>query len=104
MGQWQPDGVNGLPVYVMSLEAATHTFPAGRPQSGRSDDGVDSWQRLACGLPKNESFLTGWSIQVDVPRRGRIMMGEPGIASHCMRPPEVSDADLQEDRCVGEEI
>jgi photosystem II stability/assembly factor-like uncharacterized protein len=45
-------------VYVMPLEPMTRACPGGSPAMWRSEDGGDSWQRLARGLPKKESFFT----------------------------------------------
>jgi len=45
-------------VYVMPLEGMTRTCPGGAPAVWRSEDGGDSWRRLAKGLPKKESFFT----------------------------------------------
>jgi hypothetical protein len=45
-------------VYVMPLEGMTRTCPGGAPAVWRSEDGGDSWRRLAKGLPKKQSFFT----------------------------------------------
>jgi hypothetical protein len=45
-------------VYVMPLEGMTRTCPGGSPAVWRSENGGDSWKRLAKGLPKKESFFT----------------------------------------------
>jgi photosystem II stability/assembly factor-like uncharacterized protein len=45
-------------VYVMPLEGMTRTCPGGAPAVWRSENGGDSWKRLARGLPKKESFFT----------------------------------------------
>jgi hypothetical protein len=45
-------------VYVMPLEGMTRTCPGAAPAVWRSEDGGDSWKRLARGLPKKESFFT----------------------------------------------
>jgi hypothetical protein len=45
-------------VYVMPLEGMTRTCPGGAPAVWRSEDGGDSWRRLAKGMPKKESFFT----------------------------------------------
>jgi photosystem II stability/assembly factor-like uncharacterized protein len=45
-------------VYVMPLEAMTRTCPGGSPAVWRSENGGDSWKRLARGLPKKESYFT----------------------------------------------
>src|SRR5262249_15605843 len=53
-------------VYVMPLEPPTRTCPAGAPAVWRSEDGGDSWGRLAKGLPKKESFFTVQRDGMDV--------------------------------------
>ncbi len=45
-------------VYVMPLDPVTRTCPDSAPAVWRSEDGGDSWQRLARGLPKQESYFT----------------------------------------------
>jgi hypothetical protein len=45
-------------VYVMPLEPATRTCPGGAPAVWRSENGGDSWSRLAEGLPKKETYFT----------------------------------------------
>jgi photosystem II stability/assembly factor-like uncharacterized protein len=45
-------------VYVMPLEGETRTCPGGAPAVWRSENGGGSWNRLARGLPKKESFFT----------------------------------------------
>ena len=45
-------------VYVMPLEAPTRTCPGGAPAVWRSEDGGESWRRLAKGLPKKQSYFT----------------------------------------------
>jgi len=45
-------------VYVLPLEPATRTCPGGAPAVWRSENGGDSWKRLAKGLPKKESYFT----------------------------------------------
>jgi hypothetical protein len=45
-------------VYVMPLAGMTRTCPDGAPAVWRSENGGDSWTRLARGLPKKESFFT----------------------------------------------
>jgi photosystem II stability/assembly factor-like uncharacterized protein len=42
----------------MPLEPATRTCPGGAPAVWRSENGGDSWRRLAHGLPKKESYFT----------------------------------------------
>ena len=53
-------------VYVMPLEPATRTCPGGAPAVWRSEDGGDSWRRLAKGLPKKESWFTVLRDAMDV--------------------------------------
>ena len=45
-------------VYVVPLEGATRTCPGGAPAVWRSENGGESWKRLARGLPKKESYFT----------------------------------------------
>jgi len=45
-------------VYVMPLEVPARTSVGGAPAVWRSENGGDSWKRLARGLPKKESFFT----------------------------------------------
>lgn len=45
-------------VYVLPLEGQTRTCPGGAPAVWRSENGGDSWRRLARGLPKKDSFFT----------------------------------------------
>jgi photosystem II stability/assembly factor-like uncharacterized protein len=45
-------------VYVLPLEPQTRTCPGGSPAVWRSENGGDSWKRLAKGFPKRESFFT----------------------------------------------
>ena len=45
-------------LYVVPLEAPTRTCPGGAPAVWRSENGGNSWQRLARGLPKKESYFT----------------------------------------------
>jgi len=49
---------NADTVYVMPLEAPTRTCPGGAPAVWRSENGGDSWKRLARGLPKKASYFT----------------------------------------------
>jgi photosystem II stability/assembly factor-like uncharacterized protein len=53
-------------VYVMPHEGATRTCPGGAPAVWRSEDGGGSWNRLACGLPKKESFFTVQRDAMDI--------------------------------------
>ncbi len=45
-------------VYVMPLEPMTRTCPGGSPAVWRSENGGDSWNRLAKGFAKDESYFT----------------------------------------------
>jgi photosystem II stability/assembly factor-like uncharacterized protein len=45
-------------VYVMPHEPMTRTCPGGAPAVWRSEDGGDSWKKLAKGLPKREAWFT----------------------------------------------
>jgi len=45
-------------VYVLPLDPATRTCPGASPGVWRSENGGDSWQKLAKGLPKKESYFT----------------------------------------------
>jgi hypothetical protein len=45
-------------VYVMPLTPETRTCPGSAPAVWRSENGGDSWSRLARGLPKKESYFT----------------------------------------------
>jgi photosystem II stability/assembly factor-like uncharacterized protein len=45
-------------VYVMPLEGMTRTCPGGAPAVWRSENAGESWQRLAKGLPKKQSYFT----------------------------------------------
>ncbi len=45
-------------VYVAPLTPMTRTCPDGAPAIWRSEDGGDSWRRLAKGFPKKESYFT----------------------------------------------
>ena len=53
-------------VYVMPLEPMTRSCPGGAPAVWRSEDGGDSWQRLARGFPKKESFFTVQRDAMDI--------------------------------------
>jgi len=57
-------------VYVLPLEPQTRTCPGGAPAVWRSEDGGDSWKRLARGLPKKESFFTVQRDAMDVDELG----------------------------------
>jgi hypothetical protein len=53
-------------VYVMPLEGMTRACPDGAPAVWRSEDGGDSWKRLARGLPKKESYFTVQRDAMDI--------------------------------------
>lgn len=53
-------------IYVMPLEPATRTCPKDAPAVWRSENGGDSWRRLANGLPKKESFFTVLRDAMDI--------------------------------------
>jgi photosystem II stability/assembly factor-like uncharacterized protein len=53
-------------VYVLPLEPATRTCPGGSPAVYRSENGGDSWHRLARGLPKKETFFTVQRDAMDI--------------------------------------
>jgi photosystem II stability/assembly factor-like uncharacterized protein len=53
-------------VYVMPHEPMTRTCPGGSPAVWRSEDGGDSWNRLAKGFPKNESYFTVLRDSMDI--------------------------------------
>ena len=53
-------------VYVLPLEAPTRTCPGGAPAVWRSEDGGGSWNRLARGLPKKESYFTVLRDAMDI--------------------------------------
>jgi len=52
--------------YVLPLEPMTRTCPGGAPAVWRSENGGDSWQRLARGFPKKESFFTVQRDAMDI--------------------------------------
>jgi hypothetical protein len=53
-------------VYVLPLEGMTRSCPGGAPAVWRSEDGGDSWRKLAKGLPKKESFFTVQRDAMDI--------------------------------------
>jgi photosystem II stability/assembly factor-like uncharacterized protein len=53
-------------VYVVPLEPATRTCPDGAPAVWRTENGGDSWKRLAKGFPKKESYFTVLRDAMDV--------------------------------------
>src|SRR6478672_10700262 len=55
-------------VYVMPLEGPTRTCPGGAPAVWRSENGGESWSRLARGLPRKESYFTVLRDAMDIDR------------------------------------
>lgn len=55
-------------VYVMPHEPWTRACPGGSPAVWRSENGGDSWTRLAKGFPKKESYYTVLRDAMDVDR------------------------------------
>jgi photosystem II stability/assembly factor-like uncharacterized protein len=55
-------------VYVLPLEPATRTCPGGAPAVWRSENGGDSWKRLARGFPKKSSYFTVLRDAMDIDR------------------------------------
>ena len=53
-------------VYVVPLEGMTRTCPKGSPAVWRSENGGNSWNRLARGFPKKESFFTVLRDAMDI--------------------------------------
>src|SRR6516162_1271905 len=53
-------------VYVMPLEVPARASFGGAPAVWRSEDGGDSWERLARGFPKKESFFTVLRDAMDI--------------------------------------
>jgi photosystem II stability/assembly factor-like uncharacterized protein len=53
-------------IYVMPHAGMTRTCPDGAPAVWRSENGGSSWQRLARGLPKKDSFFTVQRDAMDV--------------------------------------
>jgi hypothetical protein len=53
-------------VYVLPLTPETRTCPGGAPAVWRSEDGGDSWRRLAKGFPKKESYYTVLRDAMDI--------------------------------------
>jgi photosystem II stability/assembly factor-like uncharacterized protein len=45
-------------VYVVPLETSTRACPGGAPAVWRSENGGDSWRRLAKGFPKKDTYFT----------------------------------------------
>ena len=53
-------------VYVMPLEVPARTSPGGAPAVWRSEDGGDSWSRLARGLPRKQTYFTVLRDAMDI--------------------------------------
>jgi photosystem II stability/assembly factor-like uncharacterized protein len=53
-------------VYVVPLVPITRTCPDGAPAVWRSENGGDSWKRLASGMPKKESYFTVLRDALDI--------------------------------------
>jgi hypothetical protein len=83
-------------VYVMPLDAATRTCPGAAPAVWRSENGGDSWSRLADGLPTKATYFTVLRDGMDVDRlespalyfgttTGQLWIGrEGGERWHCL--------------------
>jgi photosystem II stability/assembly factor-like uncharacterized protein len=59
---------DGDTVYVIPLEGATRSCPGGAPAVWRSENGGESWSRLARGLPKKQSYFTVLRDAMDIDR------------------------------------
>ena len=53
-------------VYVVPLAPATRTCPGGAPAVWRSENGGSSWQKLAKGFPKKETYFTVLRDAMDI--------------------------------------
>ena len=53
-------------VYVVPLAPETRTCPGGAPAVWRSENGGSSWQKLAQGLPKKETYFTVLRDAMDI--------------------------------------
>ena len=53
-------------IYVVPLEGMTRACPGGAPAVWRSENGGSSWNRLARGFPKKESFFTVLRDAMDI--------------------------------------
>jgi photosystem II stability/assembly factor-like uncharacterized protein len=53
-------------IYVVPLEGPTRTCPGGAPAVWRSENGGDSWQKLAKGFPKKETYFTVLRDALDI--------------------------------------
>ena len=57
-------------VYVLPLEPMTRTCPGGAPAVWRSENGGNSWNKLAKGFPKKESYFTVLRDAMDIDELG----------------------------------
>lgn len=55
-------------IYVVPLDALTRACPGAKPAVWRSENGGDSWRRLAKGLPRKDSYFTVLRDAMDVDR------------------------------------
>jgi hypothetical protein len=55
-------------VYVVPLEPQTRSCPGAAPAVWRSENGGGSWNRLARGLPKKQSYFTILRDAMDIDR------------------------------------
>jgi len=53
-------------VYVLPLEGMTRTCPGAAPALWRSENGGGSWNRIARGFPKKDSFFTVQRDAMDI--------------------------------------
>lgn len=53
-------------VYVVPLETSTRTCPGGAPAVWRSENGGESWKRLARGFPKKQTYFTVLRDAMDI--------------------------------------
>lgn len=83
-------------VYVLPLEPMTRTCPGGAPAVWRSENGGDSWRKLAKGFPKKQSYFTVLRDAMDMDEltspalyvgttTGQLWMGRDGGEEwHCL--------------------
>jgi photosystem II stability/assembly factor-like uncharacterized protein len=76
-------------IYVVPLETSTRTCPGGAPAVWRSENGGESWRKLARGFPKKDSYATVLRDAMDIDRlktpalyfgttTGQLWMGREG--------------------------
>jgi photosystem II stability/assembly factor-like uncharacterized protein len=76
-------------IYVVPLETSTRTCPGGAPAVWRSENGGDSWRKLASGFPKKDAYFTVLRDAMDIDRlktpalyvgttTGQLWMGREG--------------------------